>query len=210
MNFRRWLTALLPLIMMLAGRPAAEAGTISYSTFNSDIYPSPLDAGGVTVTTAGTLAIQNGQGLGLDDGPVHTIVPIIEDVFSATFAFDAGGANAVSFNTSDAAVGSNTSDDDFKLTGYAVGGASLGTVEVNFFNSFPTFAVSSLFSNVTLSAFTISGDGAGDGGLNVASITFSSTVPEPSTLLSTGFVAIASMWFAFHRHWRVGTSSTRT
>jgi hypothetical protein len=206
MNFRRGLKAFLPLVLMLVGSRGVEANTISYSSMSSDIYSSPLDSGGVTVTSAGTLAIQNGQGLGLDDGPILSVYPLIEDVYSATFTFDAGAADAVSFTAMTAAAGSNQSDDNFKITGYAVGGASLGTVEVNLFTSFPTYAVSSLFSSVPLSAFTISGDGAGDGGLNVTSITFSSAVPEPSTLLPTGFAGIASIWFASRRHRRAGSS----
>jgi hypothetical protein len=192
-------------VLVLTGNQMIHADTVTYSTLPGGI-PNPFDLGGVSAASSGSLVIATGFGLAIAGGAGGPI-PIIDGTESATFTFDAGGASAVSFGSSDASVGSNQTDDDFKITGFGVGGTSLGTVEVNFFTTFPTFVVSSLFGNATLSAFSISGDGPGDGGLDVASITFSPTsaaVPEPSTLLPAGLGLMAISWFALRRFRHAG------
>jgi hypothetical protein len=182
---------------MLASSQLIEANAVTYSSLPNEAVPNGFDVGGVS--GSGIISIETGFGLSISGSPNGFF---IGDTASATFTFDAGGANSVSFTSTGAGVGSDETDDNFKVTGFGVGGTSLGTVEVSLFTTFPTYVVSSLFGNATLSAFTVSGDGPNDGGVNVASITFSpvsSSAPEPSTLLPAGLGLIALICLAVRR-----------
>jgi hypothetical protein len=194
MNFR----LIAFYLVVLASSRLIEANTVNYNSLPDETLPNGFDFGGITVTSPGILTVGS-PNFGLSVvGSINGA--FIEGTESASFTFDTGAAAGVIVTPDQVGVGSDESDDNFKLTGFGVGGASLGTLEVNFFATFPTYDISSLFGNATLSGFTVAGDGPNDGGISVATITFSpvsSSAPEPATLVPTclGLIALTCVTF---------------
>ncbi len=153
---------------------------VDYHTLPTQVVTS-YDLLGVNVTTAGVgmLQILNTGGIGVVGG---TSQYTIDGAESVRFTFDTGSATGISF-------------DDYyvvnqnpglylrpvaSVTGYAVGGASLGTVSILPFTVYPTTNVSALFGGVALSGFSVSGNQTG---MQIYDLTYNGTLPtpEPST-----------------------------
>lgn len=172
------------VLLACAWGRAAQAVVVDYSAQATGDVISPFNLAGVSATSSGQLAIQNGGGLGVVGGAASPFGPGISGSEFVQFTFDAGDATDVSFTTRFAFNFDHISS-ILTIEGLSIGGASLGSVGVDIFASFPVYNVSSLFGNVPLSGFSIIGNGteAGLGSVGTISYTpLSVAVPEPGTL----------------------------
>jgi PEP-CTERM motif len=195
-------------LLLSAALTPAHADTVDYSTMASGTIATPFDSGGITVMTPGTLVNDNMYGLGVVGGDLPLGLDIIDGTEAVTFAFDSGAASSIFFTRYVAHV--PVSDPDFTIAGFGVGGASLGTQQINLGATGGSVDVSGLFGDASLSSFILEGDGAGDGGLDVSSITFTpaaAPTPEPSSLVLLGTGVLGAAGAArrrlrfYKRHW---------
>jgi hypothetical protein len=160
---------------------------------------SALDVGGVTATPAASqLQLLNTGGLGVVGGTSQYTIDGIESV---KFTFDSGSATGV-FLDYYYIVNQNPglySRPQASITGFGVGGGSLGTLAILPFTSYPTTNVSALFGNAVLSGFSVSGNQTG---MQISDIVYTSavTTPEPSagTLAGAG-TALLGLWVGRRR-----------
>lgn len=179
-------TALAALALLAtAGPGVASAAIVNYRAQGTDILPgTTFDAGGITVTGSGPLEIRSDFGLGIIGGAgIGNGGQQIDNGETARFSFDGGPATGVSLLST--GIGSPTGNFVGTFQGFGASGQSLGT-----YNYFITplqnpVNISAIFGNVVLSAFSFTGGEPG-AGISVASITYTSAVPEPTSLAMVG------------------------
>jgi hypothetical protein len=182
------------VFLLVAPATLVYADVVDFTAQGNFTTAGPFSLGGVTITGSSTLSFHSGfpDGFGILGG--STVPPGFQVIGGGEFArfdFNAGSATGVSF-FSGVAENIGGGSPNVGIQGFGIGGGSLGIQLVNVFGPFPgPYDVSSLFGNVPLSAFRITG-GSPDAGLNLASLTFTPAgVPEPTSLLAWGLVSAA-------------------
>ena len=161
--------------------------TIGFRTLGTVSGPS-LTLGDVTVTGSADVSASPLFGLGVVGGinPGFAGAEFMSEGESVTFTFNSL-ASGVFFSLAECGGATQATCGQSTLTAFGSGGTLLGSLNI-FPNTFPGglgLDVSNLFSNQLLSSFrvTVINDGPPDQTiLNIDTVTYTSTVPEPSTL----------------------------
>ncbi|MES2462244.1 MAG: PEP-CTERM sorting domain-containing protein [Armatimonadota bacterium] len=174
--------------LSLGGPQAAHAQTtVTYNNLGTFTQTGPLQNGGITVTSPGTISVQadgNGliRGLAVQGGLTNSGNDLIDNGETALFTFDNGPVTQVTIKSSGFAANGNTTPSFVEAFG--AGNSSLGVFNYSF-----TTNLSSLVGGAGISAFRITG--GTNQGYNVWSVTYTpaaitGAVPEPAEWLAMG------------------------